>query len=168
MREWFAKMRISAALDGDRRPAARSQRKSSVSNELRDFDGEMATLDGALKRTAPNPHAPPVLHGSIMRAVRAIERPEAKAQRQRAFLRWVPAPVVVVLGLMMVLNAARGPVRPPIQATHPLTDATTALRVSGEMARAVPSAVVSPLTDELQRLNQDLDNTAQFLLASLP
>jgi hypothetical protein len=36
------------------------------------------------------------------------------------------------------------------------------------MARAVPSAVVAPLTDELQKLNQDLNNTAQFLLASLP
>jgi hypothetical protein len=28
--------------------------------------------------------------------------------------------------------------------------------------------VVAPLSDELERLNRDLDNTAQFILASLP
>jgi hypothetical protein len=36
------------------------------------------------------------------------------------------------------------------------------------MARAMPSAVVNPLADELKNINRDLDNTAQFLLASLP
>jgi hypothetical protein len=36
------------------------------------------------------------------------------------------------------------------------------------MAWAVPSAVISPLSNELEQLNRDLNNTAQFLLASLP
>ena len=36
------------------------------------------------------------------------------------------------------------------------------------MASAVPSTMLAPLADELKRLNQDLDNTAQYLLASLP
>ena len=30
------------------------------------------------------------------------------------------------------------------------------------------TAVVAPLPDELERLNRDLDKTAQFLRASLP
>jgi len=42
------------------------------------------------------------------------------------------------------------------------------LEVGGEMARAAPSAVVTPLADELKNINRDLDNAAQFLLASLP
>jgi hypothetical protein len=85
-----------------------------------------------------------------------------------AFLRWLPVPVAALLALMVVWHAARGPARLPVQDAQPLAVATTALQVSGEMARAVPSAVVSPLADELKKLNLDLDNTAQFLLASLP
>ena len=37
-----------------------------------------------------------------------------------------------------------------------------------QMVRTMPSAVVAPLSDELERLNRDLDKTAKFLLASLP
>jgi hypothetical protein len=36
------------------------------------------------------------------------------------------------------------------------------------MTRAMSAAVVAPLSDELDRLNRDLDHTAQFLLANLP
>jgi hypothetical protein len=168
MKAWFAKIRISAALDGGRRPAAWSRRETDLSDELRGFEQEMTELDHALKQTAPQPHAPPSLHGSIMRAVRAVERPAANARRELAFLRWLPVPVAALLALMVVWHAARGPARLPVQDAQPLAVATTALQVSGEMARAVPSAVVSPLADELKKLNLDLDNTAQFLLSSLP
>ena len=168
MKAWFAKIRISAALDGGRRPAAWSRRETDLSDELRGFGQEMAALDRALKQTAPRPHAPPSLHGSIMRAVQAVERPAANARHELAFLRWLPVPVAALLALMVVWHAARGPARVPVQDAQPLAVATTALQVSGEMARAVPSAVVSPLADELKKLNLDLDNTAQFLLASLP
>ena len=168
MREWFAKIRISAALDGGRRPAAWSRRETDLSDELRRFEQEMAALDRALKQTAPRPHAPPSLHGSIMRAVQAVERPAANARRELAFLRWLPVPVAALLALTVVWHAARGPARLPVQDAQSLAVATTALQVSGEMARAVPSAVVTPLADELKKLNLDLNNTAQFLLASLP
>jgi hypothetical protein len=40
--------------------------------------------------------------------------------------------------------------------------------MGGQVARAVPTAVVSPLADELEKVNRDLNSTAQFLLASLP
>ena len=69
---------------------------------------------------------------------------------------------------MVIWHAALGPVRLPAQHTEQLSAATTVLQVGGEMARAVPSAVVNPLADELKNINRDLDNTAQFLLASLP
>jgi hypothetical protein len=139
-----------------------------VSDELSGFEKEMAELDRALKQTVPKPHAPPSLHSSIMRAVRAVERPGAGARGELTFLRWLPVPVVAALALMVVWHAARGPVRLPAQHTKQLSVATTALQVGGEMARAMPSAVVNPLADELKNINRDLDNTAQFLLASLP
>ena len=102
-----------------------------------------------------------------MQAVREAERPEA-APAGLAFLRWVAAPVVAALALAAVWLALRGPVAPPAQGTQSLAAATTALEMSGQLAQTVPSAVVAPLSDELARLNRDLDNTAQFILASLP
>jgi hypothetical protein len=36
------------------------------------------------------------------------------------------------------------------------------------MARTMPAAALAPLTEEWQRLNQDVDATAAFLLATLP
>jgi len=85
-----------------------------------------------------------------------------------AFLRWLPVPVVAAVALMVVWYAGRSPVGLPVQDPQPLAVATTALEVGGEMARSAPSAVVTPLADELKNINRDLDNAAQFLLASLP
>jgi hypothetical protein len=139
-----------------------------VSGKMSDFNREMAALDCVLKRTAPRPQAPPSLHDSIMRSVRAAERPAADGRREWIFLRWLPVPVAMVITLAVIWPQAQDTVRLPSKSAQPLAVANTALRVGGEMARAVPSAVVAPLTDELQKLNQDLNNTAQFLLASLP
>jgi len=147
MKAWFAKMRISAALDGGRRPAAWPQRKTSVSDELSGFEQEMAELDRALKHTAPKPHASPGLHSSIMRAVQAAELPGARARGELSFLRWLPVPVVAALALMVIWHAALGPVRLPAQHTEQLSAATTVLQVGGEMARAVPSAVEMCIRD---------------------
>lgn len=168
MRSWFTKFRISAAMDGGQKPAAGAQRRISVSDELRGFEQEMTALDRALKQTAPKPQAPPSLHGSIMRAVRAAEHPVAEARGGLTFLRWLPVPVVAVLALLVVWHVTRGPVRVPMQDTQSLTVATTALEMGSQMAHAMPSAVVSPLADELEKVNRDLNSTAQFILASLP
>jgi hypothetical protein len=135
---------------------------------MRDFNAEMAALDRALKRTAPQPQGPPSLHDSIMRAVRAAERPAAEGQREWTILRWLSVPIAVAITLTVIWHRTQETVRQPAMSTQPLAVASTALHLSGEMAKTVPSAVVAPLTDELQKLNQDLNNTAQFLLASLP
>ena len=127
----------------------------------------MTALDRALKQTVPRPETPPSLHRSIMQAVRAANRP-APAPRELAVLRWLPVPALAVLVLLAVWWVARGPVKPPVHDTQSLAAATTALDLGGQMAQAVPSAVVTPLSNELERLNRDLNNTAQFLLASLP
>jgi hypothetical protein len=167
MRLWFAKARLSAALDAGQQPSAGLRRRLNGSPELRGFEQEMLALDRALKQTAPKPEAPVSLHRSIMQAVQAANCP-ADAQRESATLHWARVPglaVIIALALCWVLH---GPMRQPAQTAQSLAAATTALEMGGQLARAVPTAVVAPLSDELERLNRDLDNTAQFLLASLP
>jgi hypothetical protein len=49
-----------------------------------------------------------------------------------------------------------------------LATANNALELSEQITQTMPAAVMAPLSDEWQGLNRDLQNTAQFLLASLP
>jgi hypothetical protein len=168
MKAWFTKFKISAALDSGARPEALSQPRTSVSDELRSFEQEMTVLDRTLKQTAPKPRVPPTLHASIMRAVRATELPLPQARPELSWLRWLPMSAVAVLAVLVVWYVARSPLPSRAQDTQSLAAATTALDLSGQVARAVPSAVVAPLADELDKVNRDLDNTAQFILASLP
>jgi hypothetical protein len=167
MKSWFTKLRISAALDAGHKLSASLRRNIDSSEQLLGIEQEMTALERALKQAPPRPQAAPGLHRSIMQAVRMAERPQA-APRGLVFLRWVAAPVVAALALVAVWQALRGPVAPPSKGTPSLAAATTALEMGGQLAQTVPSAVVAPLSDELARLNRDLDNTAQFILASLP
>jgi len=167
MKSWFTKLRISAALDAGHKLSASLRRNIDRSEQLQSIEDEMTALDRALKQCPPKPQAPPGLHRSIMQAIRVAERPAA-APAGLAFLRWVAAPVAAALALAAVWLALRGPVVPPTQGTQSLAAATTAWEMSARLAQTVPSAVVAPLSDELARLNRDLDNTAQFILASLP
>jgi hypothetical protein len=167
MKSWIARLRISAALDADQPPSARLRRWPDASVELRAIEQEMVALDRALKETAPRAEAPASLHGSIMQAVRAADRPAA-VPRQATVLRWVPVPVFAAMLLLVALWVLHTPVRTPVQNAQPIAAATSALQLGDQMVRTMPSAVVSPLSDELERLNRDLDKTAKFLLASLP
>ena len=167
MKSWFTKFRISAALDAGHELSAAVRRSINRSEELRGFEEAMTGLNRALKQAARKPEPPPGLHRSIMRAVEAAER-QAEAPRGLVVLRWVVAPVVTLLVLVAVWPVLRGPARPPTQATQSLAAATTALEMGGQLAQAMPAAVVAPLSDELERLNKDLDHTAEFVLASLP
>jgi hypothetical protein len=167
MKSWFTKLRISAAVDDGHKPSASLRRNIDGSEQLQSFEDELKAVDRALKQCTPKPQAPAGLHRSIMQAVRTAERPAA-APAGLAFLRWAAAPVAVALALVAVWLTLRGPAVPPTQATQSLAAATTALEMSGKLAQTMPSAVVAPLSDELARLNRDLDNTAQFILASLP
>jgi hypothetical protein len=167
MKLWIARLRTSLALDADQPTSAWLRRWLSASAEVRGMEQEMMALDRALKETAPKTEAPASLHSSIMQAVRAANRPAA-APRPMAVLRWVPVPVFAVVLVLVALWVLQSPVRPPVQTAQPLAAATTALHLGDQVVRTIPSAVVAPLSDELQRLNRDLDKTAQFLLASLP
>jgi hypothetical protein len=167
MKAWFARMRIFVAMKTCHKPSASRRKTINSSEQPGDSEQEMAALDRALKEAAPKIRTPPSLHSSIMRAVQAAERPMA-APRGLSFLKWLPAPALVVLALLVAWYAQRGPARPPTRGSQSLAAATSALEMGGQMAQALPSAVVAPLADELEKVHQDLDNTAKFLLASLP
>ena len=167
MKAWFARMRISVALKAGPKPSGSLRRTINSSEQSGELEQEMTALDRALKETAPKLQAPPSLHQSIMQAVRAAERP-VPAPRGLSFLKWLPAPALVALALLVAWHVQRGQVRPPAPDSQSLAAAATALEIGGQMAQAMPSAVVAPLATELERLNRDLENTAQFLLASLP
>ena len=167
MKTWISRLRISLALDADEQPSTRWRRWPRASAELRALEEEMVALDRALKETAPKVEAPASLHGSIMQAVRAAERPATPA-RQPTVLRWLPAPAMALMLILVVLWVMHRPARTPAQDAQTLATATSALHFGNEMVQTMPSAMVAPLSDELDRLNQDLDKTAQFLLASLP
>jgi hypothetical protein len=167
MTSWLTKLRISAALDADSKQPASLRRKISASAQLRGFEADLTALDRTLRQNPPRPQAPPGLHRLIMQAVRAAEG-SAAAPRGLAILRWVAAPAVAMLAMAVVWLALRSPARPPAQGSQSLDAAATALEMGGQLPQTVPAAVVAPLSGELEKLNRDLDNTAQFLLASLP
>jgi hypothetical protein len=167
MKLWFIKTRISAALDNGQGPSDWWRRRVKASDELRGIEQEMTALHRALTQSVPIIETPAFLHDSIMQAIQAADR-QAPAQRSPVLLRWAPVPALALVMLLAVWWALRSPLQPAHRDAQPLAAATAALEVSGEMARTVPSAVVAPLSEELERLNLDLNNTARFLLASLP
>ena len=164
---WFTKARISAALDTGKRPSAWLRRRVSKSEELRAFEQEIMALDQALHQSVPRSEMPASLHRSIMQAVQSADRP-APTRRTPTVLRWAPVPVLAVIMLLGFWWVLRSPARQSPPDTQSLAAASSALELSGQLARTVPSAVVAPLSGELERLNLDLANTAQFLLASVP
>ena len=135
--------------------------------KLLSAEDPLAALDARLRAAAPRAQAPAALHRSIMRAVQVAQRPSPASPRL-AFLRWAVVPVGAALALFVAWQSLRHTGTPAARDTQSLAAAASALEVGGQMARAVPAAVVAPLSDELQGLSQDLDNAAQHLLASVP
>jgi hypothetical protein len=164
MKTWLTKFRISAARDaGQPLPASLKQALHS-SAELRQFEERTRALEHALTETKPAVEPPPSLHRSIMRSVRAAE--PAAVEPGFPLLRWLAAPglaLVLALGVWAAL-------KPPAPAPNPAPFAavSTTLEMGNNMPQTLPPALVAPLSEELDRLNRDLNNTAEFLLASVP
>jgi hypothetical protein len=165
MKAWLTQFRISVALDAGK-PLPPSLRKALATNpELRRFEARTRALEHALTQTKPEVDSPPFLHRCIMRSVQAAAEPAAARPRFQ-LLRWLATPAVAVmfaLGLWVALKPT-----PPVPNPAPLAAVSTTLELGNTMPQTLPPALVAPLSEELSRLNQDLTNTAQFLLASLP
>jgi hypothetical protein len=171
MKSWLIQLKISNALN-DRRPLAPAvERAITRSEEARLVAGHCSALDQTLKSQLPRPEAPASLHASIMRAVRAA-RYAPVAENQPRWLRWIPVSSLVLLALLGVVatvHFSRNPgARLQPADSHTLSAAVSALEAGGSLARQAPAAAISPLSDEMERLDRDLANAEQFLSASLP
>ena len=172
MKTWFAKLRISAAVDAGWPLSPTLRATIARSEELRRFEETAAGLGYALRNSAPQREAPPELHRSIMRAVRAANRAETPRHPLLA-LRWLAAPTLAVLVLMGGLWWARNrSAAPPTvvsaELAPPWSVAAAALEQGRELARTAPAVALAPLAEELARTDRDVRSAAQFLLASLP
>jgi hypothetical protein len=163
MKSWFAKFRISNALDeGTLRPSLR--RKIDASDELRRYAANRGALGDALKRAAPESTPPPTLHSSILRAIRLADQNNAPCRSEFQW-RWLAPAALAPLALLGIFVLLHRPQRP----APPLNIASVAQTLEGgqELAQSIP-AVTAPLSDEFARLNSDLSRTEQFLLAEFP
>jgi hypothetical protein len=167
MNSWLTKIRISAALDARRTLPESLRRRINSSDDLRRFGQDLRALDEALRQAPPKPEVSSSFHNSIMRVVRATA-----PQPKPSVLRWLPAPALAALAVLLAWSALRQPAPAPVQIsapnTQPLAAAATVLEMGDLMARTASSAALSPLSEEWDRVSRDMDNAAQLLLASLP
>jgi hypothetical protein len=169
MKSWLRKFKTSAALDEGKPLPERLRKTIAASEECRRFEQSARELDSALRASRPAPEAPAFLHDSIMHAVEAASRP-APAPLRLPLLRWLPAPALALLlvaGWALLHRPAPQP-QQAAAASRSLALVATAVEVGNQMPRALPVAVVSPLSDELERVGLDVDHTTQFLLANVP
>lgn len=171
MKTLLTKWKISNTLDGRKPLPPAVERSVAQSEELRRFAKNSADLDRAFKKSRPEPQTSAGLHAAIMRAVRAAE-PTAAFDWQALWPRLVPATVLALLVVLGIFGAThfsreRAARSQPVGPSS-FADASSAVETGGKLVRELPEAALSPLNDEMLRLNRDLANAQEFLLASLP
>ena len=159
----FHRFRISNALDSKEPLSAGLQSKISNSPELQDFSQSAVEVDRSLRNELQS-DSPPWLHASIMNAIKTGAR---RAERKHYFpkLRRCAFGICVLaiaFGVWFSLNRLA-----PTQSVS-MAGVTDALDFRVEIKDTIPDVQVSSLSDELERLNHDLDNATQTLLAALP
>jgi hypothetical protein len=86
-----------------------------------------------------------------------------------ATIRWLPLTGFAALALLGIWLAFRHYSESPTTSNNQsLPKISSAFVMSQELMDSLPSVTVGPLSDELDKVNQDLDRTAEFLLATLP
>lgn len=167
MKNWFAKFKISAALDAS--PATSPDKSSGSTNEeVRRFETSLKALDRRLKSAAVSQPVPAGLHAGTMQALRAVRVPKPAARPN--LLRWWPAPALAALIIFSGwLALSRFTPHKPQAAHKPKPNTLTVAINSGRnLTQAAPSEALAPLAKELDLLNLDLRNALNFLVASVP
>ena len=164
MTNLLKKFRISAELDNG------GHRGSGPvgSGELVEFEQRLKALDQALQAGAPVcPEMPRSLHYSIMNAIRATEASITPRPAGMGLV-WVAAPALALLVVLSTVWLASHQESPPVPASESVNAALSSLQRGGDIARTMPSIVLAPMARELDSVNQDVEQTANFLMASLP
>ena len=167
MSSWLTRFRISAARDEGKPLPESLRQKINCNADLREFEENTDNLEHALRTTRPEENTSPFFTGSIMRAVKESGRPAEKGHSWIAVLRMCGAfgTALIALAFAMWLTGTR-PTRPATPDV--LASTSSALQLGDTVTHTLPLATVTPLNDELSRLNLDLTNTARFLLANVP
>jgi hypothetical protein len=133
------------------------------------------SLEAVLRGSPPKSELPPTLHNSIMRAIAAAHREETTQvfgftiSERFARIRWVPITGFAALALLgSWLAFHHSSAKPPISSAQSFSEISSALARSQELMDSLPAVTVGPLSDELDKANDDLERTAKFLLATLP
>ncbi|MDB6059438.1 MAG: hypothetical protein JWO95_3282 [Verrucomicrobiales bacterium] len=160
----FAAFKISAAHDDRERLAPSLKAKIARSPELCSFESATSAMERRLMSAARRPKAPPQLHSSIMRAVRT-SRCEAESTRARVRWTWeIPAAAAAII-VVLVLNFFPA----TTDVTQPSAPIVTAPTFSvASIAQQNVAEPLSPLLRERDDLTRDLQQTAEFLTATIP
>src|SRR5437899_8488935 len=133
--------------------------------------GDEVELERRLRADATLPDVPADLHDAIISSLEQTRGSEARKVRPGlAMVLWLAAPALAVC-LIVALFAFRSP--PPNPGildgnrNTALAAPGDALVLSHNLAESLPSAL-SPLTDELNRVQSDISRTTDFLVASMP
>ena len=170
MKSWLAKFKISCALDSPKPLRESLQREISGSRDLSQFVAQATSVGEALRKNTPKSTPPAALHSDIMNSVRANSelRTPISDLRSPVSVLWLRLASPAALALLLAAAALWW--NWPRQ-KHPPTasiSASTALEFGSRMPETLPAAVVAPLSEELEKVNRDIDRAAQFLVASLP
>ena len=170
MKTWLLRFRISAARDARTALPENLRRKIERAPELKQEQENVDALERALRESRSDPVAPAFLHASIMRAVQSSQSGPNQAVSPRA-ARWLLIPGLALI-LALVILALHWELRRPEVSSLPLDKALSspaaALRLGDSMASTIPLVSVAPLADELARVNLDVTNAANYLIASMP
>ncbi len=171
MKSWLMKFKISNALN-DRSPLPPALGQIiNQSEELRRFAKNSSRVDRALKSQLNEPEDCPQLHAAIMRAVRTAGHAQAAA-KQPAWPRWIPVSgfgLLIVLGILAAFQYfSHFSDKIQHENLHSLAAAGSAIELGRSLVREVPAAAVSPLSDEMQKIDRNMTEAKQFLLASMP
>ncbi len=144
-----------------------------MKSQFAEFRNADEALESALRDSAPRSEFPPELHDSIMNAVHTAHRAESTqvsdiGMLQRFIKSWVPVAGFAGLVLLGVLLSIHNHPVATIQNPQPLAEMSKAFATTREFVDSLPSVAVGPLSDELDKVNRDLDRTAEFLIATLP
>jgi hypothetical protein len=105
-----------------------------------------------------------------VQAAHREERNQSGVARLQLFIRtrWMPVTGLAGIIVLAVWLPLYNKVQSTSQNRQALSEISAAFSASQEVVDALPSVTVGPLADEVDKMNQDVDRTADFLLATLP
>jgi hypothetical protein len=163
MKAWLAKLRVSTELDSSEVSRTQSSIVGAEAEEVGRFAASVKSLDRRLKAERVLSEVPSDLHASIMRAVRKALTPERR-ELSPWLLRWLPASGVALLAAIGLWWHTSQPVTvEPVAA--PLA---SVVELPPSAPQRASSAILSPLSQEMEYLKRDFEGAVRFLAASVP